>query len=147
MVMIQRQIDIGQGLRFHALRGVHHQQRPVAGRERAGDFIVEVHMAGRVDQVQNVRCAVLVLVGNADGLRLDRDAAFALQIHLVQILIAFFAVAYEAGVFENAIGQRGFAVVDVGDDAEIAKMFQCGHGVLRCCFCRSRGWRVYVPAS
>ena len=147
MVMIQREIDVGQGLRFHALCGVHHQQRAVAGREGAGNLIVEVHMAGGINEIQNILRAVPVPVRDADGLRLDGNAALAFQIHLVQILIAFFAVAHEAGIFEDAVGQGGFAVVNVGDDAEVAEMFQCGHGLLRCCFCRNREWRVCVPAS
>lgn len=32
MIVIQGQIDVGQGLGFHALRGVNHQQRAFAGR-------------------------------------------------------------------------------------------------------------------
>ena len=147
MIMIQRQIDVGQRLGLYALSGVHHQQRTVAGCKGAGNFIIEVHMPGGVDEIEDIGRAVLVRIGNAYGLCLDGDAAFALQIHLVEILVAFLTVADETRVFKNAVGQCGLAVVDVSYDAEIADMFQCGHGLLRSCFCRNREWRVFVPAS
>lgn len=35
VVVLNRQIDIGQGLRFHALTGIDHQQGPFAGRKTA----------------------------------------------------------------------------------------------------------------
>ena len=34
-VMMKRQVGVGQRLRFHALRGVHHQQRAFAGLQAA----------------------------------------------------------------------------------------------------------------
>ena len=119
VVVIEGHIDVGEGLRLHALGGVHHEQRAFAGRKRTGDFVAEVHVSGGVDEVQNVLGAVLVGVGNAHGLRLDGDASFAFQIHFVEVLVAGFAGAHHAGVFQNAVGKGGLAVIDMGDDAEI----------------------------
>ena len=53
-VVVQRQVGVGQRLRFHALRGVHHQQRALAGLQAARNFVGEIDVAGRVDQVQLV---------------------------------------------------------------------------------------------
>ena len=127
--MVQRKVHVGQRLRLHPLRGVHHQQRAFAGRQRTGNFIIEVHMAGGVDKVQLVMFAVFRRVGQAHGLGLDGDAAFALKLHFVQILLASFTVADHLGDFKNAVGEGGLAVVNVGDDAKIADMFLLGHDV------------------
>ena len=118
--MFQRQIDVGQRLRLNALGGVHHQDRAVAGRQRAGHFVGKVHMAGGVDQVQDVGIAVLGLIRHAHGLRLDGDAALTLQIHGVEHLVAHLAQTHHARLFNQAVGQGGFTVVDVRNDAEIA---------------------------
>ncbi len=84
-------------------------------------------MAGRINEVQNVLFTVGVGVRNAHGLRFDRDAAFALQVHLVQILGFFLAIADHAGDFENTVGQSRLAMVDVGDDAEISYFIDFAH--------------------
>jgi hypothetical protein len=48
-------------LRLDALRRVNHQQRPFARAQAARHFVGEIHMAGRVNQVQLVGLAVLAL--------------------------------------------------------------------------------------
>ena len=81
-------------------------------------------MAGGVDEVQDVFFPVLVGIGDAHRLRLDGDAALTFQIHPVEVLIAGFAGADHAGVFEDAVGQGGLAVVDMGDDGKVADMVE-----------------------
>ncbi len=49
-IVIQRHVNVGDGLRFHALGGVDHQQRAFAGRQTARHFIGEIDMARRIDQ-------------------------------------------------------------------------------------------------
>ena len=58
-IAVHRQVDVGERLRFDALGGVHDQHGAFAGGQRAGDFIGEVHMAGRVNQIQFIRLAVV----------------------------------------------------------------------------------------
>jgi hypothetical protein len=53
-------------------------------------------------------------------MHLDRDAALLLEVHRVEMLVGHLALSDGAGVFEQAVGERGLAVVDVRDDAEIA---------------------------
>jgi hypothetical protein len=59
----------------------------------------------------------------ADALCFDGDAALALQIHGVEHLFVHLAFGKRAGHFEQAVGKRRFAVVDVRDDAEIPYEF------------------------
>jgi hypothetical protein len=63
--------------------------------------------------------AVLGLVLEPHGLGFDGDAALALDVHLVEELRARLAFGEGAGALEDAVGQRGFSVVDVGDDGKI----------------------------
>jgi hypothetical protein len=58
-VVMQRQMGIGERLRFHALLRVHHQQGALAGMLAARDFVGRIHMAGRIDQVQLAHFAVV----------------------------------------------------------------------------------------
>ena len=53
-------------------------------------------------------------------MRLDGDAALALEIHRVEHLRFHLARLERAGDLEKSIRQRRLAVVDVGDDGEIA---------------------------
>ena len=77
-------------------------------------------MAGRIDQIQAVFVAVARGVMQANAFGFDGDAALALEVHRIEHLRGHFALGERAGEFEQAVGQRGFAVVDVRDDAEIA---------------------------
>ena len=119
-VVIQRQVAVGQGLGFHALAGVHHQHRAFAGGQAAADLVLEVHMARRVDQVEFIGLTVVRLVAHGDGAGLDGDAALLLDVHIIQHLVGHRAFIHAVGQFQHAVRQRGFAVVDVGDDAKIA---------------------------
>ena len=116
---VHREVRVRQRLRLHALRRIDEQERPLAGRQRPGDLVGEVHMARGVDQVQDVLQAALRGVMQAHRVRLDRDAALALEIHRVEHLRFHLAGLQGAGELEEAIGERGLAVIDVGDDGEI----------------------------
>ena len=132
VVVVDRLVDVGQRLRLDALAGVDHQQRALAGGERARHLIGEVDMAGRVDQVEDVVLAIVGLVVEAHGLRLDGDAALALDVHVVEHLLLHVAQLEAAGRLDQAVGQRRLAVVDMGDDCEIADVGNGGaHGAPR----------------
>ena len=59
VVVVDRLVDIGEGLRLDALGRVDHQQRALAGGQATADLIGEVDMAGRVHQVEDIGLAVL----------------------------------------------------------------------------------------
>ncbi len=137
---VERVIDVGERLGFHALRGVHHQQRAFAGRQRARDFVGEVDVARRVHQVEDVALAVLRLVIEADGLRLDGDAALALDVHRIEHLLLHLARLQPARGLDQAVGQRRFAMVDMGDDGEVADVGNRGG-------CHGRGIALTLPSG
>jgi hypothetical protein len=77
-------------------------------------------VARRVHQVELVGLAVLVAVVEAHGLRLDGDAALALDVHGIEDLLLHLPVRDVAAQLDEPVGQRRLAVVDVSDDREIA---------------------------
>ncbi len=77
-------------------------------------------MAGSVDQVQLVALPVFGVVKKRDALRLDGDAALALEGHVVQHLRLHFTVGQAAADLDEPVGQRGLAVIDVRDDRKVA---------------------------
>ena len=124
--LLERRVAVGDALRLDALRGIHHQQRPLAGRQRAGHLVGEVHVSGRVDEVELIDLAALRLEAERDALRLDGDPALALQVHGIEHLRLHLAGIEAAAFLDEAIGQRRFAVIDVGDDGEIADILHQG---------------------
>ncbi|MNJ57544.1 hypothetical protein D3C77_531360 [compost metagenome] len=75
-----------------------------------------------VDQVQVVGLAVLRLVMQGGGLGLDGDAALAFDFHGIEHLRRHFAIRQSAAALDQAIGQGRFAMIDVGNDGEVANM-------------------------
>ena len=117
-VLLLGQVVVGQRLRLDALRDVDQQQRALAASHGPFNFIMEVHMARRVHQVEQVLMPV-VGVDHGGSLRLDSNASVPFHLQLVEILLG--GVPRDGvGDFEEAVGEGGLAVVDVRDDAEIA---------------------------
>ena len=121
-------VAVGDRLRLDALGRVDHQQRAFAGGQRTADLIGEVDVPGGVDEVELVGLAVARLVRQRHGLRLDGDAALALDRIGVEHLRLHLAVGQAAADLDDAVGKRRLAVIDVRDDGEVADQF---HG-LRC---------------
>ena len=85
-------------------------------------------MAGGIDEVELVLLAVLLRgVIQRDRMRLDGDAALALQIHGIEHLRLHLAVFEAAANLDEAVCQRRLAVVNVGDDGEVADVLDIGH--------------------
>ena len=128
---VDRQVGVGHRLRLDALGGVDHEQRALARCQRARDLVREVHVPGRVDQVQLVDLAVGGGVEDPHRLGLDRDAALALEVHRVEQLGPHRARVHGVGELEDPIGQRRLAMVDVGDDREVPDVLLVGQSTLR----------------
>ena len=124
VVVVDGLVDIGERLRLDALRGVDHKQRALAGRQRPRHLIGEVDMARRVDEVQYIILAVPGAVVEPHRLGLDGDAAFALDVHRIEhlLLARHLARVEPARHLDEAVGERRFAVVDMGNDGKIADL-------------------------
>ena len=120
-VLAQGEVDVGQGLGLDPLGRIDDQDRPLAGLQAAAHLVGEIDVPGRVDQVEPVDQTVLGRIVEPDRARLDRDPLLALEVHGVEHLAGHLPGVDGVGELEQTIGQGGFAVVDVGDDAEVAK--------------------------
>ena len=108
-------------LRHGPFDGVDHQQHRVDHRQHAFHFAAEVGVPGRVDDI-DTRAAVF------DGavLRQDRDATFLFDVVRVHDPLGDFFVRGEgAGLTQQAVDQRGLAMVDVGDDGDVSNRAIC----------------------
>ena len=72
-VVVNGEVEVGNGLCLHALRGVHEQQCPFACRNGTADLVREVDVSRSVDEVQLVLLAI-VGMDHLDGVALDGDA-------------------------------------------------------------------------
>ena len=120
------EVDIRHGLRLHALGGIDDQERAFAGRERTRDLVGKIHMARSVGEVEFVVGPVFRRVFHRDRVGFDRDAALALEVHGVQELLLRLPFLDRPSGLQQTVGKRGLAVVDVGDDAEVARVLD-GH--------------------
>ena len=77
-------------------------------------------MAGGVDQVEQIRLSVPGAIVERGGLGLDGNPALALERHGVEDLRLHLPVRQSAAELDEAVSQRRFAVVDVGDDGKVA---------------------------
>ena len=76
-------------------------------------------MAGGIDEVEYIILSVTGGIDQSDGMGLDGDASFPLQIHVVQELVLHLPQRHGLGLLQNAVRQGALAVIDVGYNAEI----------------------------
>ena len=113
------------GLRQRALARVDEQHDAVDHRQAALDLAAEVGVTGGVDDVDRDGTVgrVHARVGDRRVLGEDRDALLALEI--VRVHRALFHVLVRAervGLAEHGVDERRLAVVDVGDDRDVAEV-------------------------
>ncbi len=80
-------------------------------------------MARGVDQMEQVVLSVLCVIDQLDGIQLDGDPPFPLQVHGVQNLIFHLPLLHGIRHFQDPVRQSGLAVVDMGDDGKVAYIF------------------------
>ena len=126
-IQLQRLLQHEAGLGHGALEAVHQQKH-------AGDHLQHaLHLAGEVrvaGGVHDVDLHAVVVHGGVLGQ--DRDAALALQVVGVHhAVLDLLVLAEHASLLQHFVHQRGLAVVDVGDDGDVAKIvasnIQCGY--------------------
>ena len=132
-------------LRQRALGGVDQQQHAVDHRQPALDLAAEVGVARRVDDVE-----LHAVVADRGVLGEDGDALLALEVHRVHDAVVDVLVGAEgAALPQHRVDQRRLAVVDVGDDGDVAEILAAdGHGrreVRRPSAFAGGSWRVSLP--
>ena len=115
---LERLADDEFRLRHRAFGGVDEHDGAVDHRQDALHLAAEIGVAGRVDDVD-----AHVLPGDRGGLGHDGDAALFFEIvgihHALGDALVF---AEGARLLEQAVDERGLAMVDVGDDGDIAQL-------------------------
>ena len=143
-VVFDGEVEVRKRLRLDALTRVHHEDCPFACGERAAHFVREVDVPRGIDHVQDVFLAVL-FVDHADGVRLDGDAPLAFEVHVVQQLVRHLVLRDGPGQLDHAVGERGFAVVNVGDNAEISDIVVLRHRIFNRLFFNECKYRNPAP--
>jgi hypothetical protein len=64
-----------------------------------------------------------VLVVDLDSMTFDGDPFFTFEIHIIQYLVHHFPFTDGIGSLQQSVGKGRFAVIDMGDDAEISDIF------------------------
>ena len=123
--LLVREMDVRHRLRLHALRGIDDEQRAFTGRERPRNFIGKIDMPRRIEQIQPIFFSRFARVTHRHRMRLDRDPALALEVHRIEQLVLLVALVNRARALEQSIRQRGLAVIDMRDDAKIARQLDC----------------------
>ncbi len=115
---LERLGDDELGLRQRPLGGIDEDDRAVHHVEDALDLAAEVGVAGGIDDVDPG-----VLPDDRGRLGEDRDPTLALEI--IGVHCAFgdtLVLAEGTRLLQEAVDQRGLAMVDVGDDRDVAQL-------------------------
>ncbi len=110
------------GLRQRAFAGVDEENDAIDHAQRALDFAAEIAVAGRVDDID------LGVVEKERGVfRENGDATLALKVVGVHDpLDDGFIGSEDAGLPEHGVDEGRLAVVDVGDDGDVANVLAHG---------------------
>src|SRR5262249_6072925 len=119
-------MNIRDRLRFHALRGIDHQQRALARSETARNFVGKIDVPRRIEQIQPIGLTRLACVTHRHWMRFDCDAPLPFKVHRIKKLVLPLAILDRASALQQPVGKGRFAVIDVRDDAKIARQLN-GH--------------------
>ncbi len=120
---LQRLAQDEAGLGEGPLGGVDQQQHPVDHGQPTLYLAAEVGVAGGVDDVE---LDAVVVDGGVLGE--DRDPLLALEVHRVHHPVGdVLALAESARLPQHRVDQGRLAVVDVGDDRDVAEVFSESH--------------------
>ncbi len=111
------------GLRHGAIHRIDDQQHGVHHRQHALDLAAEVGMPWGIDDIDAEVLAFRAGPANGGVLRQNGNAALLLDLVGVHHALAdLLALTEGAGLFQELVDQRGLAMIDVGDNGDIAKV-------------------------
>ena len=93
-----------------------------------------------VDKIEHIDLTIIRLVVERYALRLDGNAALALQIHGIKHLIGHLAFTQALAGLDQAIGQGRLAMIDMRDNGKVTDVLHRGvlwHCLLLLFFARS----------
>ena len=124
-IVVDGHIKVADGLGLYSLRGIHHQKGALTGCNASAHLVRKVHMSRSINQIERVMLAIH-FVCHLDGMTLDGDTSFALQVHVIEHL----ALGHLDGVgcFQKPVCQCALSMVDMCNDAEISYILHS-----RCC--------------
>src|SRR3984957_12073866 len=133
---LERLADHEFGLWHRTFGGVDQNDDAIDHRQDTLDLTAEIGVARRVDDVD-----LGVFPMHRGALGENGDAALALQIVGVHgALDLSLVVAIGAGLLQQFVDERGLAVVDVGDDSDVAKVHSCSSA-------SDNGWSAISPEN
>ena len=116
--LFQRLAKNELGLRHRSLGGVGQQDHPISHIEYTFDLTAEIGVTRRVNDVD-----ADILPDDRGRLGENGDAAFLFQITRIhQPLGNFLVIAEQTGLFHDRVDQGCLAMIDMGDDRDIAKL-------------------------
>ena len=116
--IFERLADHELGLRHRPFGGVDEHDRAVDHRQDALDLAAEIGVAGRVDDIDPH-----VLPHHRRRLGENGDAALALEVVRIHDPLGDpLVVAERARLLQEPVDERRLAVVDMGDDGDVAKL-------------------------
>ena len=110
-------------LRHRALHRIHHEQHRVDHRQDPLHLAAEVGMPRGVHDVDPASPVL-----DRGGLRQDGDAAFLLEVAAVERPLGDHGARIGGGLLQQPVHERGLAVIDVGDDGDVADVHEAGVG-------------------
>ena len=103
-------------LRHRAVEGVHHEQHAVNHAQNPLNFAAEIGVAGRINNID-----FRPVPTHARVLREDGDPALAFErIRVHHALGDDLILAKGSGLSQHLVHERCLAVIDVGDDGDVA---------------------------
>ncbi len=114
------------GLRHRAFLRIDQQHHAINHAQHTLHFAAEIGVSGGVDDVDVV---ALIFDGGVFGE--NGNAAFFFEVVAVHHAFVNLLVGAEgAGLAQKLVDQRGFAVVNVGDDGDIADLFHGSNSLI-----------------
>ncbi|OPZ53032.1 MAG: hypothetical protein BWY90_00845 [Deltaproteobacteria bacterium ADurb.BinA014] len=122
-IIFHSKIKIRDSLGLNPLSRINDKKNSVARSKSTRYFVGKVNMPRCVDKIENIIFAVFSTIFKSNGISLNRNSPFPLDIHRIKHLIDLIAVIHETAFFDYTVGKRAFSVIDMCNNREISYVF------------------------